>query len=162
MNQASKPIKININPASSVVEIGLARSMLYLCGYGIAREPNNLVIYPERENNSLYIDKAKTEQRVIGRLFVDEGFFSYCLYETHLGTHSKPWDELVDFQSLLWFIIKAINPNYKPEPSPYMGRGRSQQHAIDQHIIELEQLIITNNEHPLLSQITIKNQKANN
>lgn len=136
----SHPNKININPAASVVEIGLARQLLYLVGYGVTREEDNLVIYPETETYSLYIEPTQTNQKTVGRLFVNEGNFSSCLYSNHLGIRNNPWDELVDFQSLLWYLLRKINPEYIPEPSPFHGRGRTQCHTIDQHIKEFRRL----------------------
>ncbi|WP_438980216.1 hypothetical protein [Polynucleobacter sp.] len=132
---------IKINFSASVVDYAFARHVIHALGYGATRIKEELVIYPSRYCNSqtLYVRPGSNDQ--ISALFVDEGMFSYCLCEEGLLPYNKPWMELVDFQQLLSLIVKRYSPEFRPEPSPFMGRGRTQDYLIHAYSTEIKRIL---------------------
>lgn len=128
--------KIDCN--SSVVEYGFAREVIYILGYGATRTGDDMMIYPEKGNYSLYV-KPGTQDH-IAKFVVDEGAFSNCLTRDGLIKFNLPHHELVDFRAFLELIVKRYSPNYKPASCEYMGRGRTQDHYIAECVKEIKRV----------------------
>lgn len=126
---------ITINIDSSVVEYTFAREIIFALGFGAIREKDELVVYKNRTSFSLYTKITDNEK--VCALSIDEGYFSECLCNDRLNGSSAPWMELVDFRKLLGLIVKRYSPEFNPRPSEFIGRGRTQQHFIDEYWTEI-------------------------
>jgi len=125
--------KIIVNMQASVVEYTLARQIIYVLGFGATRDADTLKVFKERTNYSLYTGNKE----LVWELRIDEGMFSGCMDGREQLWYNQPWYELVDFRQLLGLIVKRFSPKFTPRPSTYIGRGRTQQHLIDEYYTEI-------------------------
>lgn len=126
---------ITINIDSSVVEYTFTREIIFALGFGAIREKDELVVYKNRTSYSLYTKITDNEK--VWALSIGEGYFSACLCKDGLKGSNAPWMEMVDFRQLLGLIVKRYSPEFKPRPSEFIGRGRTQQHFIDEYWTEI-------------------------
>lgn len=115
----------------------------YLCtqlDWGMRRDDDYLVIYASPESGN-YV-KKDTEQKPLGRLYVDEGYWSMAMYENFPYDEKSSWfplqgsrgfEEYCDTGSLMRLIAKKVAPDYEIKPSPYIGSGSSQRFMSSQY-----------------------------
>ena len=118
---------------SSVVEIGVAREILYKIGYGARRDGDYLVVYPGRPDYCFYIKEGNDETFApVSRMYVDEGTHSDTMNRKNMfspgsttawGTMNEPWEELVDATELARVLAKFLEPDRVYEDTGAMGRG---------------------------------------
>lgn len=131
-----------INRVASVVEYTAARELLVRVGLMLRREGDGLLVFnaPEGSDyNPVYATpEAYPEDKVIGRLYVDEGCFTDTQDRDGVLRYNRRWEELVDATSLMGIVARKLIAGHIIEPSPYMGQRRSQRHAQAQHAVALE------------------------
>lgn len=121
---------------ADVVDYHLARQLLYRLEFRCRREGDELLIFaPGERFFGLYAKPDECPSGAeVARLFVDEGSFSDTLRSDMTVGYNEPWTELVDMTSLLAALASHFEPTFPVEPSPYIGRGRSRQHYLVQHV----------------------------
>lgn len=148
-------MKINISSWAQVVEIGLARCLLFRAKMGARRSSgDDLTVYNEPgKGGCFYVDSGES----VGILRVDEGNFDGAM---HLKTHlvdgdftvsmlSLPWCEYVDATDLLGILCRKLCPAAVITQGQFIGRGRNQRHALEQYITHLVKWSQANPEHSL-------------
>jgi hypothetical protein len=135
---------MKLSKVADTCEYAVARKILHLCGYGAGRSDDFLVVYDGRIGSALYVSTEQAEENGltrIGTLYVDEGVQYSCLRSDGSVGVNPIWSEVCDMASVLALIVSKLNPAWKCEPSPYMGRGSSKRHYHEQYINTLEQLL---------------------
>src|SRR5574343_551031 len=128
-----------INRNASVVEIGTFRQILCALKLGCSRERDRIQIYPTSDGvlaGREYVTPYATQEvqgAPIRTMDVDEGFFSYVLYDSPLSEkgiapYSGGWMELVDFCDTLSLMVKVLDHEFKPQPCDFIGQGRRKEH----------------------------------
>ena len=136
--------KIKLSRDADVLDTALVRQILYSLSYGARRDGDYLVVYDKEHANgsSLYVKEEKNEDgcddRVIVRLYCDEGFQSDCLHTDGTVHINSRWIEMCSMNPVLRLIIDRFNTEFKPESSPYIGGGSSARHYYSQYIAELD------------------------
>lgn len=151
---------LNLSRGAQVVEYGLARRILWLAGVKAVRKMEGqndyLTVYKcdmPGERSSLYVPpKERSDDQIMRRLTVDEGSYTDCLVSvpvppasagrvvysfdesTALMYTNSPDMELVDFCDLVEILANLAAPGHKVRPSPFMGRGYTQQHYHSEHL----------------------------
>lgn len=131
---------LKINSQASVVEYNSARVLIASAlNLNMNRiDDSKLAISDCPDVYSGWWDMKKYDQKPIAVLVVDQGMFSYTLdlYTGQLRM-SNLGEEIVDFYDLLRLITMKVSPDFTPEPSPYLGRGKSMSFLIAQYVKEL-------------------------
>lgn len=115
----------------SVVEISLAREIIYRCGRGARREPNHLVVFSELTTGSLYVRADDISVTEVARLYVDEGRYEGCLNPSLLNgsglspafNPNRAWEELIDATDLARLVCDAVAPDHVYKDTGLIGRG---------------------------------------
>lgn len=128
---------------ASVVEIGIAREIIYRIGRGARREPNHLVVLTEQRNYSLYVNPKDDSVKELARLYVDEGRHDDCLNPTFVygpaGLVMMPnrsWEEMVDATELARLVCDVVDPDHAYTPTGLSGRG-SHKRAMQAQYLEV-------------------------
>ena len=121
---------IPFNTHASVIDYALAREMIYSLGLGARREGDYLVVLRELTGGSLY-SKPREDEEVIGRFYVDEGFYSGTLSRSGLGVND-PWMELVDATDFFKMMVRVLKPDVEIDPGGFIGRGFTKSHIMGQ------------------------------
>lgn len=125
---------------ADVVDYMLARRLFYELGFRLRRETldgtDYLLVFPPGDRfEGLYAAPLRCRSgESLGHLLVDEGSFSDTLRSDMTVGFNEPWSELVDMTDLLRILASFYEPGFPIEPSPYIGRGRSRQHYLEQHV----------------------------
>ncbi len=130
---------IPFNTHASVIDYALAREMIYSLGLGARREGDYLVVLRELTGGSLY-SKPREDEEVIGRFYVDEGFYSGTLSRSGLGVND-PWMELVDATDFFKMMVRVLKPDVEIDPGGFIGRGFTKSHIMGQVWPILNELI---------------------
>ena len=127
--------KIKLNKEASVVELNAARKILWLIGCKVRRENDDLLVFAREKDEWSNYAKKTEDEKLIGRLFVDEGVYSSVLtIDGKLNFRNNEWEELVDFRVMLTIITRKLLPEAKHPESEAIGRGRRQQDLITGYI----------------------------
>ena len=130
---------IPFSTRASVIDYALAREMIHSLGFGARREGDYLVVLRERTGVSLY-SKPQEGEEVIGRFYVDEGFYSDALSRSGLGINA-PWMELIDATDFFKMMVRVLQPDVEIDPGSFIGRGFAKSHIMGQVGPILDELI---------------------
>ena len=130
---------IPFSTRASVIDYALAREMIHSLGFGARREGDYLVVLRERTGVSLY-SKPQEGEEVIGRFYVDEGFYSDTLSRSGLGVNA-PWMELIDATDFFKMMVRVLKPDVDINPGGFVGRGFTKSHIMSQVGPILDELI---------------------
>jgi hypothetical protein len=128
-----------------VVELELARRVLYLCGFRARREVDNLLVFPPKLERDLSLKGRITPfyapgkedcraEDAVGELFIDEGIYSDTLRSDLSRGYNNLWSELVIVEGLAQVLQSYFHPETKIIPSPYMGHGATRNHYAAQYV----------------------------
>lgn len=126
---------------ASVIDYALAREMIYSLGLGARRDGDYLVVLRERSGGSLYSNPREDEE-VVGRFYVDEGFYSGTLSRSGLGVND-PWMELIDATDFFKMVVRVVQPDVEIDPGGFIGRGFTKSHIMGQVDPILTKLVLT-------------------
>ena len=132
---------IPFSTRASVIDYALAREMIHSLGFGARREGDYLVVLRERTGVSLY-SKPQEGEEVIGRFYVDEGFYSDTLSRSGLGINA-PWMELIDATDFFKMVVRVLQPDVEIDPGNFIGRGFAKSHIMGQVGPILTKLVLT-------------------
>lgn len=121
---------IPFSARASVIDYALAREMIYSLGLGARREGDYLVVLREQTGGSLY-SKPREDEEVIGRFYVDEGFYSGTLSRSGLGGNA-PWMEPVDATDFFKMMVRVLKPDVEIDSGGFIGRGSTKSHIMGQ------------------------------
>ena len=121
---------IPFSTRASVIDYALAREMIYSLGFGARREGDYLVVLRERPGGTLYSNPQEDEE-VIGRFYVDEGFYSDTLSRSGLGVNA-PWMELIDATDFFKMVVQVLQPDVEIDSGGFIGRGFTKSHIMSQ------------------------------
>lgn len=130
---------IPFSTRASVIDYALAREMIHSLGFGARREGDYLVVLRERTGGSLY-SKPQEGEEVIGRFYVDEGFYSDTLSRSGLGINA-PWMELIDATDFFKMMVRVLQPDVEIDSGDFIGRGFAKSHIMGQVGPILDELI---------------------
>ena len=130
---------IPFSTRASVIDYALAREMIHSLGFGARREGDYLVVLRERTGGSLY-SKPQEGEEVIGRFYVDEGFYSDTLSRSGLGINA-PWMELIDATDFFKMMVRVLQPDVEIDSGGFIGRGFAKSHIMGQVGPILDELI---------------------
>ena len=119
-------MNVNVTSYFQVVELSYAKRVLLELNMSFKRLDADYL--------EVYSDEKKTTP--IGKLFIDEGFFTGTMHENGIRASDPCW-ELVDGERWLAMIVKKLSPEFKAEPGPYIGSGKNQRHMMSQWENEL-------------------------
>ena len=124
---------IKLHKEASVVTLSCVREILWILGYSAVSDGMKLHVYEGEQKYSLYVKESKrADYKLITKLTVDEGLFSYVLQSSgSLHRCSESWDELVDYCDLLSVIVHKLLPDAEVNVEHYHGRGRQTRAFID-------------------------------
>lgn len=156
---------LNLGHGAQVVEYSLARRILWLAGASAVRVQDKygdkLVVYRHDfpgERGSLYLKpEERSDKNIVLRLDVDEGSFSDCLalindpsgpkgrpytfeQETVTLFNNMPDMEMVDYCDLVGVLRRLAVPDFQVRSSPFMGRGYTQSHYLNEDLAGLATL----------------------
>jgi hypothetical protein len=98
-------------------------------------------IFDKSKNFSLYVNESEREEcGWIRDIYVDEGFQQDCLMTGGNVGLNRPWMEMCNMNDVLELIARRLDPDWSPEPSPYIGRGWSARHYHKQYIEIIDRL----------------------
>lgn len=124
-----------------VIELDLARRLLYECGFRQRREGDDVLLFAPAEGEAVSRTKpfyARADEApadsACGSLYVDEGFYSDTLRADGTRGYNSPWAEMVDMTSLLGTLVRVFEPGAEVKPSPYIGRGKSGHFMMAQYV----------------------------
>ena len=125
-------------PMPSVVEISVAREILYRAGFCVRREGDFIIVFDNGEENLFYA-REHIGEREFGQLYCDEGYYSNCLQynakgELNAEMHSKPWQEVVDWRTLLQLLVNKFAPDAKIKEPITTGRASREIHYISEFV----------------------------
>jgi len=132
---------IPFSTQASVIDYALTREMIYSLGLGARREGDYLVVLRERTGGSLY-SKPHEGEEVIGRFYVDEGFYSDTLSRSGLGVNT-PWMELIDATDFFKMVVRVLQPDVEIDSGGFIGRGFTKSHIMGQVSQILTKLVLT-------------------
>jgi len=135
--------------SASVISYNYVRYLCAALGFGMRRDGDDFFIYREPESGCFV--KKDTEQTPLGRLYVDEGYYTDAMYEGFIYKKdefsklpsSRRWEEVVDAVSFMFIICRAFAPDHKFEPSRYIGRGKAKRFMQEQYAIVMLELADT-------------------
>jgi hypothetical protein len=88
------------------------------------------VVLREQTGGTLY-SKPREDEEVIGRFYVDEGFYSGTLSRSGLGGNA-PWMELVDATDFFKMMVRVLKPDVEIDSGGFIGRGSTKSHIMGQ------------------------------
>jgi hypothetical protein len=112
-----------------VITYEYTRKLMYLCGFGMRRERDQLLVFPQGSGRSQYVADTADAPEPIARLNVDEGTFTTVVALGGSQHVNDGWAELCDYVDVLCLIARAIDPEWRVPPSNFGGAGRRQQWA---------------------------------
>jgi len=131
-----------LSRTADVIEYGLAREVLYRCGYGAVRDGDYLKVYKKRACSSLYVNEPEREKcEHLFDIYVDEGFQSDCLTSDGKVGMNKMWMEMCSMNKILRLIVDHLDPEREIEPSPFIGRGWTARHFHEQYVAAIDELV---------------------
>ena len=133
--------KIILSRGADVIEYSLVREILHRCSYGAVRDGDYMKVFDKSKNFSLYVNESEREEcGWIRDIYVDEGFQQDCLMTGGNVGLNRPWMEMCNMNDVLELIARRLDPDWSPEPSPYIGRGWSARHYHKQYIEIIDRL----------------------
>ena len=126
-----------------VIEHNTVRRLAYLLNMGQRREGDRLLLFADQgEDGTFYVNppvkdydrhsegysNRTPEPALLVSLYVDEGYYNGCLVGETVERMNKPWFEMVDSEEFLRACVTLLAPDFKAEPSPFVGAGSSQRH----------------------------------
>jgi hypothetical protein len=130
-----------LQDGGQVVSYDWAREVLYRLGCGCRRDGDYLMVYPEPESG-FYV-KPKTEQKLIRKLYIDEGYYSGVQHRGgEMHGMSFPWMEYVDFVNLAAVVLEVLAPELEAECNGggFMGEGSRQRNMLGMIRERLQQI----------------------
>lgn len=129
---------------ADAIELQYARRVLFaigLGGYRHEKDDDSLLVH---RRESMFGDYAfyrqttqRTQETFVGKLTVDEGFYTCLDHNGIFCARSLAAYELVDNVTFLRVICRALFPDWDPISSPYLGKGRGAQYYLEQFIEKL-------------------------
>jgi len=135
---------------ASVISYSYARYLCATLGFGMRRDGDTFFVYAVPESGN-YV-KKDSEQKPLGRFYVDEGYFSDAMYEGFKYDtdavyirlpNSRSWEEYIDAVNFMSAICRHFAPDHEFEYSPYTGRGTSKRFMQEQYGIMMLELADT-------------------
>lgn len=135
---------------ASVISYSYARYLCAFLGFGMRRDGDTFFVYAVPESGN-YV-KKDSEQKPLGRFYVDEGYFSDAMYEGFKYNTdptvvplpcSRSWEEYIDATNFMGAICRHFAPDHEFEHSPYRGRGSSKWFMKEQYAIMMLELADT-------------------
>lgn len=130
--------QIKLHKYASVVELNAARKVIHQLGLS-ARMGNHddeelMLIYDGKYREGYALYTKEKESPCLTSFFIDEGVFTDTMDIEGKLHSSMPWEQLVDFRSLLSLVKRILEPSTKHPESSAIGRGRRQQDLISGYI----------------------------
>lgn len=133
-----------------MVEVGLARKIIYLMGYKCRRKDDNLLVFDAHKGNDgfgfyaikgIYPDEAATFS-----LFVDEGYYTDILMDEFddnsvLRIHNDrapPWMEMVSWGAFVNLMYLRYASNVKIDELNFTGSNARTRHYTAEYIKALQ------------------------
>lgn len=126
--------------SASVISYNYVRYLCTQLGFGMRRDGDDFFIYATPESG-FYVNKD-TEQEPLGRLYVDEGYWSEAMYEGFPYAEdsdffrlkgSRSFEEYCDVTNFMRIICKHLDPDREYDNSPYHGSGRTKRFMQNQY-----------------------------
>ena len=114
---------------TSVVSADYARGLL-IEHFDLYRESDSRLLLLSHTDSGWH--KPAEGEKPLHVLLVDQGAYDDT-WDGKSLRFSHRGEELVDFCNLLTILAGIHIPDFKPEPSPYMGGGRTTRHYITQY-----------------------------
>ena len=136
---------IHLHRNSSVIEYTSAREIIFKLGYRMVRFKDHLHVYP----GNLSYDETLVSDDLVAKFYIDEGHFSDVMTSGgNLHRYNNPWEELVDYRTMLKLVATKLIPDHTPPQSEYMGHGRKQGDLIAQYhaLLDNNDLVVFHDE----------------
>ncbi len=137
---------------ASVISYNYVRFLSSTLGFGMRRDGDYFFIYKNYPETGGYYVEKDTEQKSLGRLYIDEGYYSDAIYEGFNYNsenkflrlpNSRSWEEVCDAADFMSIICKAFDPDRKFEHPPFIGRGRNKRFMQRQYATAIRELVKT-------------------
>ena len=134
---------------ASVISYNYTRFLFASLKFGMRRDGDYFFIYKNRPETGGFYVRPNTEEKPLGRLYVDEGYYSDAIYEGFNYNsentffrlpNSRGWEEVCDATNFMSIICKAFDPNRKFKHPPYMGEGKNKRFMQSQYATAIREL----------------------